>query len=585
MEAYVLQHGILNKRESNNILCSRQWRAWLLGDDSGRPQNSNLDATKQQLYISISSDGIASSVAREQVSVIRKDDDVGTSVPSGGCGKATQDCYDWKPETGSGEFKWTWKECCTDGMVLGRLPSVDFCLDVTTHLFDGLQTFYAGDFDNKTQSITMTQLPLEKDGTVQVCGYTCGDFCSKRTSCASCTVERACGWCETTKKCEPKGAAGACPNEWIPHGQCCKECTEQSGGGCSQCIGVAGCAFDSVTNECISGVKEDKKLCRDADSVCWDEPLCAISGKRVWMDNCDTPSPTQHPTTTKTPTHSPIKPTESPTSSSPTLAPTQHPITACARYNNCTKNSDGSGNSATFAIAGGVGFVAVLAALWLLLAAKRKRQRQELRSNDDDKNIELGTAKWGQLNPAGAATLVGAISTLSGDTISISTNNPRLANILKPYITRVVTRCDPQAQSRRGTASSTGRSSVWRSFRAALGLRSSSLARKTEWMAHTDPSTRRTYFYNTRSEEVTWTMPEGLRSFDTNASGTANTEHPMREWTFTPRGRTGGSAAQSDEVRELVKFFNKNVWKRHTDDATGRRFYVNSATAEAVWLT
>ena len=41
---------------------------------------------------------------------------------------------------------------------------------------------------------------------------------------------------------------------------------------------------------------------------------------------------------------------------------------------------------------------------------------------------------------------------------------------------------------------------------------------------------------------------------------------------------------EKKDLPELLKFFNKNVWKKHFDRNTNRNYYVNKATKEAVWL-
>lgn len=45
-------------------------------------------------------------------------DDTGKS----NCNNVNNDCYDWHPNTGAGEFAWKWANCCTDGMVRHALP-------------------------------------------------------------------------------------------------------------------------------------------------------------------------------------------------------------------------------------------------------------------------------------------------------------------------------------------------------------------------------------------------------------------------------------------------------------------------------
>merc|ERR1712146_471024 len=94
-------------------------------------------------------------------------------------------------------------------------------------------------------------------------------------------------------------------------------------------------------------------------------------------------------------------------------------------------------------------------------------------------------------------------------------------------------------------------------------------ANSVGWEVHVDPSTNRTFYYNAKTGQSSWRKPEAFL----RKSGSRRT---IREWSFLPD--------QEEALPELVKFFNKNVWKQHLDSKTGRVYFVNSATKESVWL-
>lgn len=52
-------------------------------------------------------------------------------------GTTFNDCFAWNETEGRGSFKWTWIDCCTDGMVMGRMPFNSFTMNIKWTSFRG----------------------------------------------------------------------------------------------------------------------------------------------------------------------------------------------------------------------------------------------------------------------------------------------------------------------------------------------------------------------------------------------------------------------------------------------------------------
>ena len=584
---------------------------WVVTVDT--PGNSKLGEDSQVFSMSLSGTGIAGKGVR----IIRKDDDLNTIIPPGEtCLSAEADCYDWDPEAGSGTFLWKWDPCCTDGMVVGKLPSNDFCVDVTVDQYKGLNKMAIGDYVVENRDIDLIEVPLAKDAPVQVCGYTCTDFCSTKTSCGECSAHAQCGWCGGTSKCEPKGIEGACPSGWVGNKACCEECTAVKSGACSDCLLIDGCAFNAGTGECYSGDRGSGFTCKSdpPENVCYDDSGCDAAPGKVWIGKCYTKAPTPAPTdptaspTTPAPTTSPTTrtPTSRPTgpTNSPTRAPTKPSAPACAfeydcgvvsstvfenatcynatdfqgydfanyddvclcDFRNCTGGAAGlilGMEPAVFGgVAGGVGAILVAAALCCACGARRRRRKK-----DAEDGIEVAELPWTS-NPmrresskGDASPLINDLKKLKGQKVEICTNNPRLASMIGQYSRRVNTMEEAPVND-----------NSTKNLRAVvnakkIGLRWKKKAQQSAWSAHTDPSTKRTYYYNRMTQESVWVKPEGYDG---------SNEATVRKWKFLPN--------EEKDLPELLKFFNKNVWKKYFDENTNRNYYVNKATKEAVWL-
>lgn len=69
------------------------------------------------------------------------------------CASITSDCYAWDTVSGRGTFSWKWATCCTDGMVLGPLPSTGFSMELKYNGIEGLNQFKLGDYRNEPTTV------------------------------------------------------------------------------------------------------------------------------------------------------------------------------------------------------------------------------------------------------------------------------------------------------------------------------------------------------------------------------------------------------------------------------------------------
>ncbi|KAK3251892.1 hypothetical protein CYMTET_38789 [Cymbomonas tetramitiformis] len=125
------------------------------------------------------------------------------------------DCYAFDKTTGKGSFGWVWPAGYTDGMVLGPLPATDFCFYINMLDSSGLTSVNLGSYNNVTRDIDVQEVDIlhaygerysRKEG-LQVCAFTCDDFCSEYSSCSACASapSGACGWCTSADN-----GAGSC---------------------------------------------------------------------------------------------------------------------------------------------------------------------------------------------------------------------------------------------------------------------------------------------------------------------------------------------------------------------------------------
>ena len=104
-----------------------------------------------------------------------------------------------------GSFYWKWATCCTDGMVLGPMPLVEWQMTFQATTYEmrnnqktPLPTFQLGSWEEDDSTVSFLQRPMSEvdigTGGLRVEAYTCNSFCATFPSCGSCTAQAACGW-------------------------------------------------------------------------------------------------------------------------------------------------------------------------------------------------------------------------------------------------------------------------------------------------------------------------------------------------------------------------------------------------------
>lgn len=110
----------------------------------------------------------------------------------------------WNVESGELlDAWWKWSSCCTDGGVLGFLPSTDYCLtlkwkDPNGDAF-GIQGIKIGTFNELDNSMSFREVDISYGFTsgIEVCAFSCEqlctitdpDLCEQEEACAVCTAE------------------------------------------------------------------------------------------------------------------------------------------------------------------------------------------------------------------------------------------------------------------------------------------------------------------------------------------------------------------------------------------------------------
>ena len=166
----------------------------------------------------------------------------------------------WNSETGKGWLgSWTWKKCCTDGVMFGPFPDSNFCFNMRFDNVNGIQKVKVGSYNDETGDIDFLEYGMDAIlSGFSTCGYTCEDYCRQKTSCGECTSDPVCGWCDGS--CLHKSAASTCSEDqlYIPHGQNCPECIRQS---CTSCLSNPACGWCFATGKCSSVFAYDNSSC------------------------------------------------------------------------------------------------------------------------------------------------------------------------------------------------------------------------------------------------------------------------------------------------------------------------------------
>ena len=439
-------------------------------------------------------------------------------------------------------------------------------------------------------------------------------FLQREKTCGACSALRAVRLVRRHPKVRAERRRGSMPGKWTGNGECCSECTgvkSRSAANASPWEMAA-----RLTSRRASAFREiamRSHLPERRRGRCLLRRVreCLDSSKHIWVGQCFTPAPTSSPTfapTTKSPTSAPTRHAHESSHGSHKLAhngadepaapycATEVQVdcswSAWTAFENatCYNATDFEGfDEQAFAgvclcdfqnctipptlilgmepavfggVVGGASVALVAAAVCLFCAAKRRRERRK-----SEAGIEVSELPWTS-NPmkrdeSNSSPLVHDIKSMArGAGIQICTNNPRLASMMAQYSKRMETHEDTR-----------GRGSSLKDLRTVItakkfASRWKKKAQKNAWTAHVDPSTKRTYYYNAMTKETTWIKPEGFVEKAVRPT--------VRSWNFLPN--------EKKDLPELLKFFNKNVWKKHYDKNTQRNYYVNKATKEAVWL-
>lgn len=193
-------------------------------------------------------------------------EDAGCSAASGSSTSAP-DCWHYDDHTGRGNLYWTWKGCCTDGFTFGILP-VDFCLNLEFPTYSGVDTLAFGSATYQTRaqfeaadafnrSIELLEFDIESiDAGLQICGYSCADYCAQYSECSSCAYAEGCSWCSASQSCVYEASANAhCPGDRTTQDECCVECTNLAS--YDACVSAAKCFWCFSSGECYSGSASD----------------------------------------------------------------------------------------------------------------------------------------------------------------------------------------------------------------------------------------------------------------------------------------------------------------------------------------
>jgi len=131
----------------------------------------------------------------------------------------------WDTVTGSvTRATWNWANCCTDGAVLGYLPSNGFCLNLRWDVLRGIDSIQFGSYNALTIemefSVSLSTANAMGDNDIEACAELCSDVCAGFSDETSCDNQFACAWCNNS--CMPDsdedGDADECDD--CPFGTC-----------------------------------------------------------------------------------------------------------------------------------------------------------------------------------------------------------------------------------------------------------------------------------------------------------------------------------------------------------------------------
>ena len=141
-----------------------------------------------------------------------------------------------------GSFYWKWATCCTDGMVLGPMPLVEWQMTFQATTYEmrnsqktPLPTFQLGSWEEDDSTVSFLQRPMSEvdigTGGLRVEAYTCNSFCATFPSCGSCTAQAACGWYDDGAgggRVAHRGRRQVRARRVDGAGECCGDCAAQT---------------------------------------------------------------------------------------------------------------------------------------------------------------------------------------------------------------------------------------------------------------------------------------------------------------------------------------------------------------------
>jgi len=193
--------------------------------------------------------------------------------------------YTYDKETGKAEFHWYWLECCTDGMIVGPLPSpskeaLHFNItweghcDNMINLDQGTRIQQWHPFKNDGSwihyDVPMEQTCHEYHG-IQLSARSCDEWCDGFNSCGECTAQYGCSWSAETDSCQMIGLSGIVGSQETTYktNRCCSECSAITTA--HTCISEPGCGWAPFEEKCVSGTPDFP--CDDTVTVIqWEPP-------------------------------------------------------------------------------------------------------------------------------------------------------------------------------------------------------------------------------------------------------------------------------------------------------------------------
>ena len=168
----------------------------------------------------------------------------------------------WNTHAGTGRFQWKWGSCCTDGMVLGPIPSDGFTMTLKASFWHHVNQVALASYNEVAKGLDFTNIDIGaifgNDGELKVNGFTCDTFCASFASGGECTTSEFCGWCGATSTCISQTQRYNCAADYTPPLTCFSECSEQTSR--AACLSRPGCGFlfdraspDAEAGHCVSG--------------------------------------------------------------------------------------------------------------------------------------------------------------------------------------------------------------------------------------------------------------------------------------------------------------------------------------------